>query len=121
VKKAEQLLQSLPAATPREVKKEIVEASLKAFGFETAKIVLAAQNQQKAIDAYVKVNEASTAKAIKDAETQIRTLTDKVAALRTDIEQRNAGLASLAAAAQGRKADVQKVLDFFHSPAERGG
>src|SRR5579862_8047938 len=34
VKKAEELLKSLPEATPQPVKKQIVEASLKAFGFE---------------------------------------------------------------------------------------
>lgn len=113
VKKAEDLLKSLPESTPLAVKKQIVEASLKAFGFEIEKIVLAAQNQKRALDAYVKVNESATAKAIQDAEAQIRSLNEKIAALRADIEKRTGGLSSVTAAAQTRKADVQKVLDFF--------
>jgi hypothetical protein len=113
VKKAEELLKGLPPETPVSVKKQIVEASLKAFGFEIEKIVLAAQNQKRALDAYVKVNESATAKAIQDAEVQIRSFNEKIAALRTDIEKRTAGLTSVTAAAQSRKTDVQKVLDFF--------
>ena len=116
VKKAEELLRSLPEATPQAVKKQIVEASLKAFGFEIEKIVAAAQNQRKALDAYVRVNESATAKAIQDAEAQIRTLNEKIAALRADIDKRTAGLSAVSAAAQGRKADVQKVLEFFQGP-----
>src|SRR5437016_4572892 len=50
VKKAEDLLKSLPAETPQPVKKQIVEASLKAFGFEVEKIVAAANNQKRALD-----------------------------------------------------------------------
>lgn len=113
VKKAEDLLKSLPESTPLAVKKQIVEASLKAFGFEIEKIVQAAQNQKRALDAYVKVNESATTKGIQDAEAQIRSLNEKIAALRSDIEKRTAGLSSVTAAAQTRKADVQKVLDFF--------
>ena len=116
VKKAEELLKSLPESTPQAVKKQIVEASLKAFGFEIEKIVLAAHNQKRALDAYVKVNETATAKSLQDAEMQIRTLTEKIANLRSDIEKRTAGLGQLSTAAHSRKADVQKVIDFFQSP-----
>lgn len=118
VKKAEELLKSLPEATPTVVKKQIVEASLKAFGFEIDKIVAAAQNQKKALDAYVRVNESATAKSIQDAEAQIRAYTEKIAALRSDIEKRTAQLTSLSLAAQTRKGEVQKVLEFFQAPAE---
>lgn len=117
VKKAEELLKSLPESTPTNIKKQIVEASLKAFGFEVDKIVAAAQNQKRAVDAYVKVNESSTAKAIQDAEAQIKSYNEKIAALRNDIEKRTANLATLTNAAAERKAQVQKVLDFFHAPA----
>src|SRR4051812_12879983 len=53
VKKAEELLKGLPEATPQDVKRQIVEASLKAFGFELDKIVGAANNQKRALDTYV--------------------------------------------------------------------
>ena len=113
VKKAEDLLRGLPDSTPQPVKKQIVEASLKAFGFEIEKIVLAAQNQRRALDAYVRVNETSTAKALTDAELQIRTLTEKIASLRGDIDKRTQTLQQVSQAAQTRKTDVQKVIEFF--------
>jgi hypothetical protein len=113
VKKAEELLKSLPPDAPQTMKKQIVEASLKAVGFEVKLIVAAAQNQKRALDAYVKVNETATAKALQDAETQIRQLNEKIASLKLDIDKRNAGLATMTSAAQLRKGEVQKVIDFF--------
>ncbi len=113
VRKAEELLKSLPEATPVEVKRQIVEASLKAFGFDTARILGAAQSQQKALDSYVRVNESATAKATELAQQEIAQLNEKIASLRADIEKRTASLKGVAAAASVRKQQVQKVLDFF--------
>lgn len=117
VKKAEELLRGLPEATPHDVKRQIVEASLKAFGFELEKIVLAAQNQHRALDTYVRVNGQATAKAVSDAEGNIKQLHEKIAALKADIEKKTATLTALTQAAEARKAQVQKVLDFFKAPA----
>lgn len=121
VKKAEELLKSLPDSVPQDVKKQIVETSLKAFGFEVEKIISAAQNQKRALDAYVKVNEAATAKAIGENEQQIKSLTEKIAALKADTEKRTFNLGSLSSSAASRKAQVQKVLDFFHVPTPPAG
>ena len=115
VKKAEELLRGLPEATPYEIKRQIVEASLKAFGFEIEKIVLAAQNQHRALDAYLRVNATATAKSIADA--NIKSLHEKVAALKAEMEKKNTALLGLTQAADGRKSQVQKVLDFFKAPA----
>jgi len=120
VKKAEELLRSLPEATPQPVKKQIVEASLKAFGFEVDRILSAAQNQKRALDAYVKVNETATAKAIQEAEAQIRSFNEKIAGLRAEIEKRTAGLSTLSLSATKRKGEVQKVIDFFQAPGGPG-
>jgi len=117
VTKAEDLLGKLPASIGQEEKRAIVEVSLKAFGFETEKIVTAAQNQKRALDAYVKVNETATAKANQEAEAKIKALNDQIAQLRADAEKRGAHLQQLSAQAQGRKAQLQKVLDFFSVPA----
>jgi cell division protein FtsB len=116
VRKAEELLKGLPEATPVEVKRQIVEASLKAFGFDVAKIIGAAQNQLKALDTYVRLNEQQTAKGITDAQAQIAQLEDKVISLRADINKRTDQLASIAAAAEGRKGQVHSVLQFFTAP-----
>ncbi|MBI3183351.1 MAG: hypothetical protein HYZ28_14535 [Myxococcales bacterium] len=117
VRKAEELLRGLPEATSVAVKRQIVEAALKAFGFEIEKIIQAAQNQKRALDAYVRVNENATAKAIAEAQAQIQALNEKIATARAEIDKRTSGLSNLAAAAQARKEQVQKVLDFFHVPA----
>lgn len=116
VKKAQDLLRSLPEATPQPVKRQIVEASLKAFGFDVQKIPTAAENQKRALHAYVRVNETATAKAVTDAQGEIQKLNEQIAKLRAEIERRNAQLASVAAQAQTRKAEVQKVIEFFQSP-----
>jgi hypothetical protein len=116
VGKAEDLLSKLPASIGQSEKRAIVEASLKAFGFEIEKIVTAAQNQKRALDAYVKVNETAAAKANQEAEAKIKSLNEQIAQLRADVEKRGAGLTQLTAKAQDRKAQVQKVLDFFSSP-----
>jgi hypothetical protein len=117
VRKAEELLRSLPQATPQDVKRQIVEASLKAFGFEIGKIVGAAQNQLKALETYVRLNEQQTAKAIADAQEQIAQLEDKIISLRADITKKTEQLASVSAAADVRKGEVQRVLDFFGASA----
>lgn len=113
VKKAEELLKSLPEGTPQPVKKQIVEASLRAFGFEVEKIVQSAENQKRALAAYVKVNENLTLKATQEAEAQIVALTQKVAALREEISRRGLSLSKLGSAAEARRLEVQKVIDFF--------
>ncbi len=116
VRKAEDLLKGLPEATPHEVKKQIVEASLKAFGFEVSKIAAAAQNQLKAVDTFVKVNEQQTAKAITDAQNKISQLEEQIINLRVDIEKRTLNLSGVAAAAEVRRTQVSKVLEFFNVP-----
>jgi len=116
VRKAEDLLKGLPEATPYEVKKQIVEASLKAFGFEISKIALAAQNQVKALETFVKVNEQQTAKAITDATNKIGQLEEQIINLRVDIDKRTQNLAGVASAAEVRRSQVGKVLEFFNVP-----
>lgn len=117
VRKAEELLRGLPEATPREVKRQIVEVSLKAVGFDIGKIVSAAQSQLRALETYVRVNEQQTAKAISDAQQQIATLEDKIIGLRADIQRRADGLGGLSAAAAKRSQQVDQVLSFFRAPA----
>ncbi len=117
VRKAEELLKSLPEATPQDVKRQIVEASLKAFGFDIAKIASGAQNQMKALETFVRVNEQQTAKAITDAQNKISQLEEQIINLRVDIDKRTQNLASVAAAADVRKSQVQKVLEFFNVSA----
>ncbi len=116
VRKAEELLKGLPEATPVDVKRQIVEASLKAFGFEVLKIVAAANTQLKALDTFSRLKEQQTAKAITDAQAKIAQLEEQVMGLRADITKRTEELASMAAAAENRKEQVNQVLAFFAAP-----
>lgn len=113
VKKAEELLKALPESTPQDVKRQIVEASLKTFGTPVEKIVQAAQNQNRALDTYVRVNDQVTQKAINEAEAKIKGLHEQIAGLKADIDKRSQHLTGLAQAAGERKTQVQRVLDFF--------
>ena len=61
-------------------------------------------------------DEQATAKATQDAEAQIKSLHEKIAGLKSDIEKRQASLKTLSEAANTRKAQVQKVLEFFERP-----
>lgn len=113
VTKAETLLKGLPEATPHDIKKQIVEASLKAFGIDVVTIIQATTTQLQALDTFVRINSEQTAKGISGAEEQIKQLNEKIAALRADIEKRTAQLSSTTNAATARKSEVQRVLDFF--------
>jgi hypothetical protein len=115
VRKAEELLKSLPESTPQDIKRQIVEASLKAFGFDVQKIIVAAQNQVKAVETWTRINEQQTAKALTDAQAQIAQLEERVISLRADITKRADQLSATSAAADQRKAQVAKVLEFFAS------
>ncbi|MBI5477224.1 MAG: hypothetical protein HY906_00120 [Deltaproteobacteria bacterium] len=117
VRKAEELLKGLPESTPNDVKRQIVEASLKAFGFDVAKIIVAAQTQLKALGMFVKVHEQQTAKGISDAQARIAKLEDEIIGLKADIEKKAQTLAGVSSAADLRKQQVLKVLEFFNAPA----
>ncbi len=116
VKKAEELLKTLPADAPVSMKRQIVEATLRTMGFEVAKIVQAANNQKRALDTYVKVNEGAAQKGTTEAQNQIRQLDEKIIALKVEIDKRAQTLQQVRAAADARKAEVQKVLEFFAQP-----
>jgi hypothetical protein len=120
VRKAESLLQTLPDGASEELKLQIVQASLKAFGFEVAKIVEAVDLQLDALKTYVRVNEQQTAKAVADAQAQVARLDDQIITLKADIDRRTTALAALASAAEVRRQQVSKVADLFHAPAPSG-
>ena len=116
VNKAEELLKGLPEDAPVAMKRKIVETSLRTFGFDVEKIVQAANNQKRALDTYVRVNEGATQKSSQDAQTQIKQLEEKIIGLKAEIDKRTQQLTEVKAAAEARKAQVQQVLEFFAQP-----
>jgi chromosome segregation ATPase len=65
------------------------------------------------VEAYQRVNETATAKAIEEAEQRIQALNEQIEQLRADISTRTQALSELGTAAQVRKSQIQQVLDFF--------
>ncbi len=118
VHKAVALLKSLPDSAPLEVRRGIVAASLKAFGFDTQKIVDAGRNQLKAIATFVRVNEQQLVKATAENTTQVAKLEAALASMKQDLARRSEHLASVVAAADLRSAEVHEVLKFFGAEAD---
>src|SRR5512143_2248495 len=62
VARARDLLAALPESTEPAVKKQIVEASLKAFGVPVDKIIETAVHEIQALEGYIRAGAADTAK-----------------------------------------------------------
>lgn len=116
VEKAVALLANLPAETPREVKRQIVEASLKAFGYPVEEIVQAGASELHALGAFVEFGARNTQKAVAEASERIEALSREIAEVKGAIEQKLAAQQRLATECDQRKLRVEEVLDFFGSP-----
>ncbi|MBN2362120.1 MAG: hypothetical protein JXR83_21895 [Deltaproteobacteria bacterium] len=117
VSKAMELLKSLPAETPLNVKRQIVETSLKAFGFPIAQLVEAAGKESEALDAYLQIQAGDTSKVLADSDQRIGQLQAEIAQLeqkkKTAVEQQNQATAQTVQA----KGKIKEVLDFFGAAA----
>ncbi len=117
VAKAQQLLASLPADTPIAVKKQIVEASLKAFGVPIDNIIEAGVAEIQALEAYIRKNAADTQQLLQEATSRIAQFEEEVRKLRSKMEQQVQQQQGIASACNNRKLDIQKVLEFFGQEA----
>ena len=113
VTKAAELLAALPAGTDAPVKKQIVEASLKAFGVPIEKIIEGAVQEIQALEAYIRAGAADTQKVHEDSEKRIAQFTEEIRSIRTVVESRVAEQQAVVAACNEKKLEVQKVLEFF--------
>lgn len=120
VEKALALLASLPAETPREVKRQIVEASLKAFGVAVEGIVEAGASELQALETFVAFGERNTQKTVAEANARIEALSQEIAAAKASIEQKLAAQQKLADGCSARRIRIQEVLDFFGAAGLRG-
>ncbi|RPJ69338.1 MAG: hypothetical protein EHM24_18875 [Acidobacteria bacterium] len=117
VDKAQQLLSSLPAETPVPVKKQIVEASLKAFGVPIDNIIEAGVAEIQALEGYIRKNAADTQALLEESTRRIAQLEEEARKVRAGMEGRIQQQQGIAASCNGRKLDVQKVLEFFGQEA----
>ena len=117
VSKTLELLDSLPAGTEDGVKKQIVMASLRAFGVPIDQIIETGARELQALEAYIRTGGGDTEQVINDAEERIRRYEDEIANLRTVMQQRVEEQKSVVKACNTKKLEIQKVLEFFGQEA----
>jgi hypothetical protein len=117
VQKAQELLRSLPAETPGAVKKQIVEAALKAFGVPTDKIIEAAVGEMQALESFIRVGQADTQKVLADGAQRTKDLEAEIANVKKAMEQSVGEQEARTRAANAEKLKVQQVLEFFGQEA----
>ncbi len=116
VAKAAELLQALPAGTP--AAKQIVEASLKAFGVAVDKIREAGEKELRALDAYVAAGAADSRKVLAESQQRIAQYEQEIQRIRQVMDERVAEQQGVERTCNEGKLEVSRVLDFFgHPPA----
>ena len=113
VLKAKSLLDSLPESTDIAVKKQIVEASLSAFGVPIEKIIEAGAGEIQALEFYIRSGASDTEKVLQDGAARIQQNELEIQNLRKIMEDRVKEQNSVIAACNAKKLEVQKVLEFF--------
>lgn len=113
VAKAKDLLESLPEGTDVAVKKQIVEASLKAFGVPIEKIIEAGVAEIEALEFYIRSGANDTEKVLQDGASRIQQYETEIQNLRKIMEDRVKEQTSVISACNAKKLEVQKVLEFF--------
>jgi hypothetical protein len=117
VDKALGLLQALPSDTPKEVRKQIVEASLKAFGIPLDQIIETAAEEIQALEAYIQHGERDTQTILGDATTNVAKLQDQITDYRKLMELQVQTQRGVVKASNEQKLRVQAVLEFFGQEA----
>jgi hypothetical protein len=107
------LLKSLPAGTDAAVKKQIVEASLKAFGVPIEKIIEATAEEIQALDGYTRNCAADNDKLIQESDARIKQYEDEIKNIRTVMQQSVEEQQNLIKVCNEKKLEIQQVLEFF--------
>ncbi|MCU1277551.1 MAG: hypothetical protein JWM53_1097 [bacterium] len=117
IDKATQLLKTLPAETPKDVKKQIVEASLKAFGYPVEQIIEAGAQEIQALEVYIQAGQRDTQALLADSQKRIADLEAETARVKKVMEDQVASQYALTQACNQMKLKVQEVLEFFGQEA----
>lgn len=112
-----ELLTSLPPGTEDAVKKQIVMASLRAFGVPIEKIIEAGAQELQALDGYIRAGASDTEKVTAEADLRIKQHEEEVVKLKTVMQERVSEQQSVVRSCNDKKLEVQKVLEFFGQEA----
>lgn len=113
VARAVELLRSLPAGTDAAVKKQIVEASLRAFGVPVEKIIEAGAEEIQALEYYIRAGAADTEKLIGESEQRIREYEEEIKIIRRIMQERVHEQQTVIKVCNDKKLEVQQILEFF--------
>jgi hypothetical protein len=117
VDRATQLLKTLPAETPKDVKKQIVEASLKAFGVPLDQIIESGAQEIQALEVYIQAGQRDTQALLTESQKRIGELEAEIARVKKVMEDQVAAQYALTQACNQQKLKVQEVLEFFGQEA----
>ena len=113
VARTTELLRSLPAGTDAAETKQIVEASLKAFGVPIEKIIEATAEEIQALDGYIRNCAADNEKLIQESDARIKQYELEITNIRTVMQQSVEEQQNLIKVCNDKKLEVQQVLEFF--------
>jgi hypothetical protein len=111
--KAQSLLGSLPPGTDPAVRRQIVEASLKAFGVPVDKIIEAGVESIQALEGYLRKTASDTASTAREVQTIVAGYEQKIAEARALLDRKLQEQAAVQTSCNSKKLEVQKVLEFF--------
>jgi hypothetical protein len=117
VLKAGELLASLPGETPVAVRKQIVEASLKAFGVVIDKIIETGVEEIQALEGYIRAGSGETQALLAESNRRIQQHEDEIKTVRAAMEARVREQQSATTACNAKKLEIQRVLEFFGQEA----
>ena len=117
VARAQELLASLPTETPAGVKKQIVEASLNAFGVPIDKIIEGGVAEIQALEGYIRTGAADTQTLLAESAARITKFEDEIQRIRTVMDQRVQEQQAVTKACNEKKLGIQQILEFFGQEA----
>ncbi len=117
IDKAMSLLKTLPAETPKDVKKQIVEASLKAFGVPIDAIIESGAQEIQALEVYIQAGQRDTQALLAESQKRTAELEAEIANVKKVMEEQVASQYALQQSCNQQKLKVQEVLEFFGQEA----
>lgn len=117
VTKTMDLLTSLPGETPAPVKKQIVEASLTAFGVPIDKIIEGGVAEIQALEGYIRTGAADTQTLLAESAARIKKFEEEIQRIRTVMDERVQEQQAVTKACNEKKLGIQQVLEFFGQEA----
>ncbi len=113
VKKAQDLLRSLPEDSPAQLKRQIVEAAFTAFDVPTQKIIDAATAEVEALEAFVRAGGVAVQQIIDEGTARIAELEAEIAEIRASMATEVADQSVRDKATEAQINGVKPILAFF--------